>query len=73
MPDVDLRRAPDFRHVFTLHDGETISVPQRQAVRMLDVRDRRGQAEVVWEIILDSGLVRRVWANELRDWRMEEV
>lgn len=73
VPDVDLRRRPDFRHVFVLHDGETIIVAQRDAIRTLDVRDRRRLPETVWEIALASGLVRRVWASEVRSWTMEEA
>ena len=73
MPDVDLRRRPDYRHVFVLQDGETIIVPQRQAVRTLDVRDRRDRPEVVWEITSASGLVRRVWASEIREWTQEPL
>ena len=73
MPDVDLRRRPDYRHVFVLQDGETITVARRQAVRVVDRRSDRSFPETLWEVTLDSGLVRRVWASELADWRMEEV
>ena len=73
MPDVDLRRAPDFRHVFTLSDGSVIVVPHHRAVRTLDVRDRHRLPETVWEITLASGLVRRLWPEDVRDWTMEEV
>ncbi len=73
MSEPDLRRRPDFRHVFVFHDGETLIVPQRNARRIIDVRGPRATPETLWEVTLDSGLVRRVWLTELRDWRMEEV
>lgn len=62
-----------FAHRFILTDGDVLVVPHHRARRTLDVRDRRGVPETVWEIQLDSGLVRRVWPNELRTWEVEEV
>ncbi len=62
-----------FSHRFVLADGDILVVPHHRARRTLDVRDRREIPEVCWEIELDSGIVRRVWPNELRSWNVEEV
>lgn len=63
----------EFAHKFVLVDGDVIVVPHRRARRTLDVRDRREIPEVCWEIQLDSGIVRRIWPNELKAWEVEEV
>lgn len=64
---------PDFRHVFTLTDGETIVVPHRQAQKVIDKRTGQTPPEICFEITLDSGLVRRVWMTEIREWRQEAL
>lgn len=64
---------PDFRHRFVLHDGEVIQVPHRRAQRVIDRRGPRAEPETLWEVELDSGLVRRLWPNEIRTWTMEEI
>ena len=63
----------DFKHTFVLVDGDVIVVPHHRARRTLDVRDRRDVVETVWEITLDSGIVRRVWPNEIKTWEVEEI
>ena len=73
MPDPDLTRQPDFRHRFVLHDGEVIVVPHRQARRVVDRRADRAQPETLWEVTLDSGLVRRIWMSEIRSWTQEPL
>jgi hypothetical protein len=62
-----------FFHRFVLTDGSVIVVPHRQAQRVLDVRDNRRVPEVCWEIELDNGLVRRVWASEILTWEQEQI
>lgn len=62
---------PDYRHVFVLNNGETIIVPQRDAVRVLDRRGEWEQPQVCWEITLPSGVVRKVWPEELSSWEAE--
>jgi hypothetical protein len=63
----------DYFHRFVLTDGSVIVVPHRQAQRVLDVRDNRRIPETVWEVTLDSGLVRRFWPSDLQEWSQEEV
>lgn len=58
--------------MFRLRDGETIICAYRDAVRTLDKRSSSAPAETVWEITTDTGLIRRVWPNELIDWTVEE-
>ncbi len=63
----------NFAHRFVLADGDVIVVPHHRARRTLDVRDRREIPETVWEIELDSGLVRRLWPEQIKTWEVEEV
>lgn len=58
-------------HRFVLQDGEVLTVPYQRAVRTLDVRDNRRVPETVWECSLDSGLIRRLWPEEIRTWEVE--
>lgn len=60
-------------HRFVLNDGEVLVLPLHRAQRTLDVRDNRRIPEVCWELELDSGLVRRVWPNELKSWEVGQV
>jgi hypothetical protein len=69
----DLRKRPVFRHDFVLHNGETIIVPQREAKRVVDRRSDRAPAETCWEITLPSRLIRRVWADEIATWTVEDL
>ncbi len=48
----DLRRRPEFRHVFRLTDGETIICPHRDARRVIDRRSDRAPAETVWRWVI---------------------
>ncbi len=69
-PDPDLRRQPDFRHIFQLTDGETITVPHAAAKRTID---RRGLGdETVWEVQTHNGL-RRLWPEDIKRWNVEQL
>lgn len=61
------------RHRFVLHSGEVLEVPGPLARRVIDKRSDRAPAETVWEITLPSGLIRRLWPDEIRDWDIEDV
>lgn len=64
---------PAFRHVFVLSGGETILCAPNEARRVIDKRHERSEPEPLWEIQMPSGLVRRIWMDEVADWRMEAV
>lgn len=68
------RRAPARRHVFRLADGETLIVPHADARRTLD---KRGGAytrpQVCWEVTLATGVVRRLWPEDVVSWDVEEL
>lgn len=63
--------SPDFRHVFRLRDGEVILVAHRDARRTIDRRSDRAPIETVWEVTMPSGLVRRLWPEEIASWDQE--
>jgi hypothetical protein len=65
-------RTPTLRHVFKTTGGETITVPHRDAHRVVDKRTDQAPPEPCWEIKLPSGIVRRYWMDELVSWEMEE-
>ena len=57
-------------HRFVLSDGEVLVLPLHRAQRTLDVRDNRRIPETVWECELDSGLVRRLWPEQVKTWEV---
>ena len=68
----DLRRPPVLTHIFQLHNGETIECPHPDAHRVVDKRTDQAPPETVWEIRTPTGIIRRVWPNELRHWQLVE-
>lgn len=64
---------PPYRHVFRLADGETLVCAPREARRTLDRRGDGAPTETVWEVMLPSGIVRRLWPEEIRSWAQKEV
>lgn len=64
---------PGYRYVFRLRDGETLTCDPRLAKRVIDRRHERSEPEPLWEIALPSGLIRRVWMDEIAEWTSEEV
>ncbi len=69
----DLRRPPDFRHVFKTTDGEVLIVPHRDARRVIDRRSDQAPLETCWEVVTASGLVRTLWPSDILDWSQEEL
>lgn len=69
----NLRRPPVFRHVFKLADGETLLVPQRDAQRVIDRRSDQAPPETCWDVKLPSGIVRRLWPDQIAGWEIEEI
>lgn len=67
---VDLRD-PGYRYVFVLTSGETLTVEKRDAKRVVDKRTAMSDPETLWELTV-NGVVRRVWMDEITDWRQEE-
>ena len=74
MPKTDNRHlnAPNYRDVFTLHDGTVLICGPGEAQRTLDRRGEGARPVTVWELTV-RGVVRRVWPNELRSWVREDV
>ncbi len=67
---------PTFRHVFRLSDGEVLRCAPRDARRTVAKREERmpdHMAEVVWEVTLESGIVRRLWPEDVVEWTQEET
>lgn len=62
----------DFMHRFILTDGSVIVVPHHRAQRVIDVHDNRRIPETCWDVELDSGLVRRLWPGDIREWMQED-
>lgn len=60
-------------HVFRTRSGETIRVPWSRARRTMDKRAPGLDPEVVWEITQDSGLILRLWPEDVLSWQAEEV
>ncbi len=68
--------AAPFIHVFRLADGEVLRCSPREARRTVAKREERmpdAMAEVVWEVTLESGLVRRLWPEDVVEWTQEET
>lgn len=66
MPETTLR------HVFRLADGETLILPQRAARRTVDRRGDGAPVETVWEVQTESGLIRRLWPEDIVSWDVED-
>ena len=64
---------PAYRHVFILTDGETIIVPDYAARRVIDRRSDRAPVQTVWEVTMPSGLLRRLWPEDIASWDNEPV
>ena len=64
---------PGFKHVFLLADGEVLEAFPPHARRVVDVRSTGSRPETVWEITLPSGLIRRVWLDEITSWKQVDV
>lgn len=64
---------PGYRHRFVLADGSVLTCAPKDARRTIDKRHPQAQPETVWEVTLPSGIVRRLWPDEIRDWTQEDV
>jgi hypothetical protein len=63
----------DFRHVFTLRDGETLIVDPADATRSVDRRGSYDKPQAVWTIKLPNGGFKTVWTDEIAKWDMEPI
>lgn len=64
---------PLYRHVFVLHDGETIICADREAKRTINRRSEQSDPVTVWEVTLPSGLVRQLWPEDIRSWETGDI
>jgi hypothetical protein len=64
---------PSYRHVFVLTDGATLFLAPHEAIRVSDRRSERSDPVVVWEVMLPSGIVRRLWPEDIVSWTQEEA